>query len=213
MSASPRVKPADLVKDLDDLFLVDDDPVGFFQNLLELREIVGDLALARAAGDVIVDHAALNRSGPVKGIQRREVGEAIGFDAAQDIGHAATFKLEDARRQAFAKQFIGSGVVERQRFEVQLFAARFFNQLHAVVNDGERGEPEKIHFQQADFLQVVHRILGRDFILVALVKRNDFLQRLRARSPRPLRALRRGEQSLPGAIATCSRSAMRSSVF
>ena len=170
---------ADLVKDLDDLFLVDDDAVGLFQNLLELREIVGDLALARAAGDVIVDHAALNRSGTVKGIQRRQVGEAMGFDAAQDIGHAATFKLEDARRQAFAKQFIGSGVVERERFEVQLFPSRFFDELHAVVNGGERGEPEKIHFQQTDFLQVVHRILGRDFILVALVKRDDFLQRLR----------------------------------
>ena len=91
------------------------------------------------------------------------------LDAAQDVRHAAAFKLEDARRQSFAERLVGSGVVERQRFQVQFLTARLFDKLHAVVDDGERGEPEKIHLQQADFLEVVHGVLGGYFILVALV--------------------------------------------
>ena len=40
MSASPSEKSGQAVGDLHDLFLIQDDAVGFFQNVLQLRQFV-----------------------------------------------------------------------------------------------------------------------------------------------------------------------------
>src|SRR5271157_4060006 len=50
---------SDAVEDLDDLFLVDNYSVGFFENLLKLGKVVSHALLAALAGNVIIDHAAL----------------------------------------------------------------------------------------------------------------------------------------------------------
>ena len=89
------------------------------------------------------------------------------------------FKLEDAGGVAAREDRVGGSVVKRQTGKVNCHAAILLDQAHGVVEHGERGEAEKIHFQQADTLQRVHVVLRRDFILVRLVQRNDFRQRLR----------------------------------
>ena len=64
--------------------------------LLEFREHVLDRAAAPLALDEVVDHAALNRAGPIERVESGEVFNGVGLVAAQHIAHAAGFKLEDA---------------------------------------------------------------------------------------------------------------------
>ena len=66
------------------------------------------------AVDEIVHHAALNGAGAVEGVQRGEVFDACRLVSAQNIAHAARFKLKDAAGMAFRKNLVGLGIVERQ---------------------------------------------------------------------------------------------------
>ena len=142
-----------------------------------MRQVVGDAFAAQLAGDEIVDHA--HRPGTVEGVQGDQVGQAIGLGPAQDVRHAAAFKLEYPRRESFSQQLVGLAVVERHTGEIQPLAARRLDQLQAIIDHRQRGEPEEVHLEQADGFEIVHRVLRGDFILVALVKRDDFLERLR----------------------------------
>ena len=65
------------IGDLHHLFLVDDDAVGLFEDLLQLRQVVDDRLAAVLAVDEVVDHAALNRAGAVERVQRGQVFDAV----------------------------------------------------------------------------------------------------------------------------------------
>ena len=57
-----------LVRDLHDLFLIEDDAVGFFKQLLKFRQIVSDGLTAVLAIDKIGDHPTLDGAGTVKSV-------------------------------------------------------------------------------------------------------------------------------------------------
>ena len=63
-------KSSQTVRNLHHLFLVEDHAPSLGQNLLQLRQIVGDFLLPVFAGDEIVNHAALNRAGAVERVER-----------------------------------------------------------------------------------------------------------------------------------------------
>ena len=130
------------------------------------------------AGDEVVDHAALEGAGTVKRVQSHQVFEAGRLVAAQDFPHAVRLELEDATGGAAGKQLEGFGVIQRQVFQHQLHPAVLLNQLDGVRNHGQGGQAQEVHLEQADPLQVVHGELGDDFVLVGLVERNHFPQRL-----------------------------------
>ena len=48
----------------------------------------------------------------------------------------------------------------------------------AVVNDGQRGEPKKVHLEQAQLLDRFHVIGGDDFVVLAAADRHQFGERL-----------------------------------
>ena len=171
-----QAEPGDAGGNLDHLLLIHDHAVSFLENLLELRQVVGHPLAAQLARDEIVDHT--HRPGAVKGVQSNQVSEAVGLGAPQDVRHAAAFKLEYPRRQSLSEQLIGLAIVERHTREIQPLAARRFNQLQAVIDNRQRGKPQKVHLEQADGFEVVHRVLRGDFIFAALVQRHDFLQGL-----------------------------------
>ena len=111
--------------------------------------------------------------GRYKRVQRGEVFEARGLIAPQDVAHAVRLKLEDRRGVAAREKLISSHVVQRQRVQIDLLAAVLLDQLHGVVEHGERGQPQKIHLQQAEALERLHVVLRRDFIAVGLVNGNE----------------------------------------
>ena len=112
------------VRDLHHLFLIDDHAQRFLQNFFELRQFVLDFLAAVLAVDKVVDHAALNRAGAVKRIQRGEVFDRVRADICAARRACRGFKLEDAGGQSLVKNFlIGLGVFERKRFERDRHAA------------------------------------------------------------------------------------------
>ena len=169
-------KPRGTRGNLHHVFLIDNHAVGFFEDFFQFGQVVFDAFASELASDEIVDHAALNGPGPVERVQGRQVGQARGLGAPKDVRHPAAFKLEDARRQALAEELIGLGVVERPGVRVHFLAARLFNELQAVVNHCEGPQAQEVHLQEANLLQVFHRILGCDFVSAAFVKRNHFLE-------------------------------------
>ena len=171
-------KPGQAVGDLHHLFLIQNDAPGFGENLLQLRQIVGDFFLAVLAGDEVVDHAALNRAGTIQRVQRRQIFEARGLVTLQNVAHAVRFKLEYAAGLAAREQRVGFLVVELQAGEIDFHAAIFFDHAHGVVEHRQRGQAEEIHLEQTDALQRIHIVLRGDFFLVRLVQRYDFGERL-----------------------------------
>ena len=84
------------VGDLHDLLLIDDDAERLVQDLFELRQLVLDLAAAPLALDEVVDHAALDRPGPIERVQRRQVFNRVGLDSG--AAHRACRRTQTGRR-------------------------------------------------------------------------------------------------------------------
>ena len=63
--------------------------------------------------------------------------------------------------------------------EIDFDVAILLDHFDGVVENGERGEAEEIHFEEADTLEGVHVVLRGDFVAVGLVDGNEFGERLR----------------------------------
>ena len=172
-------KSGQAIGDLHDLLLIKNDAVGFFQDFLQFRQIVGDFFLAVLAGDEIVDHAALDGAGAIERVERGQVFEARGLITAQDVAHAAGLKLEDGGGIGACKKLIGGGIVERKRMEIDLHGAIGGDELHGIGENRERGQAEEIHLQQAEALESLHVVLRGDFFAIGFVERQQFGERLR----------------------------------
>ena len=131
------------------------------------------------AVDEVVDHAALNGAGAVEGVESGEIFDAGGLIAAKDVAHAVGFKLEDGGGVAAGEKFVGGFVVEGEAVEFDLYAAILLDHLYGVVEDGEGGEAEKVHLEEADALESVHVVLRGDFVAVGLVNGEEFGEGLR----------------------------------
>src|SRR5271157_614952 len=175
----PERETRQTIGDLHHLFLIEDDAVGFFEDVLELREFVGDFCLALFSIDEVVDHAALDGAGAVEGVEGGEVLDARGVIAAEDVAHTVGFKLKDGRGISAGEELVGGFVVEDAIVNFDFDAAVLLDHLDRVMQHGERGEAEEIHFEQADTLEGVHVVLRGDFVAVGLVNGNKLGERLR----------------------------------
>ena len=95
VGAAERVAGEHL-RDLHDLFLVEDHAVGRLEHRLQVRVQIVDGRAARVvlARDEVLDHARLQRAGPEQRDQRDDVAEAVGLQPPDQILHAARFELE-----------------------------------------------------------------------------------------------------------------------
>ncbi len=50
--------------------------------------------------------------------------------------------------------------------------------VERVADESQRAQPEEVHLEEADTLDLLHRPLGDDFVLLALVERHELGQRL-----------------------------------
>ena len=91
-----KLDPPQPVEDSHDLFLVDHDPVGLSQDVFHDWVFVLGLLSASLDVDVFVDHPAVERTGPVKGEDGDEVGEAVGLHLDEEVADARAVELEQA---------------------------------------------------------------------------------------------------------------------
>ena len=116
--------------------------------------------------DVVVDHARADRPRAEQGVQRDQVLEAIGLELAQDVLHARRLELEHARGARRLEKGVGRGVVQGKRLEVDRGPLVLADARHAVVQQGQRLQPEEVHLQKADAADLVHGVLRDDLVVL-----------------------------------------------
>ncbi len=114
--------------------------------------VVGRLAAVLHL-DVVVDHAAFERAGPIERVGGDDVAEMVGLHPLQQVANAAAFELEDAFGFAAAEQGERLRVVERKLVRIDPLAARLLDQLDRLGQDREVAQAEEIHLQQAGALR------------------------------------------------------------
>src|SRR6266540_294397 len=153
-------------RDLHDLFLVDDDAVGVLQDGLEQRVVVFDALAAVLAVDEVVDHAALERSGPVKSAHGDDVLEAVGAQLLQELAEPRRLHLEHAGDVGLGDHLVDRYVVERDERQVErrLASGRAVagDVVEAGGDHGQRLEAEEVEFHEAGLLDHVLVVLGDD---------------------------------------------------
>jgi len=145
---------ADDLSHLHHLLLVHHDAVGLRKHRLHSRVGIVE-RLAVLARDEIRDQ--LHRPRAVERNERDDVLETVGARLLQELAHAARFKLEHGRRVRAGENPVCARILERQRFQRQ--RRRGIEALHVAqrpVEDGQRGEPEKIEFDEPHRLHVFH---------------------------------------------------------
>ncbi|GBE03270.1 hypothetical protein BMS3Abin09_00182 [bacterium BMS3Abin09] len=171
------------MRDLHDLFLVKYDPVGLLEYLIQLRKLelckrAGRFFLARRffclfSLDILINHAASERSRPVKRDERDKVFEDLGFHSGQEVLHARTFELEHTGclscTQKYERNFIiDRDVLDREGYVIlPIFEFSCgINDLFGLINKGQGLKPQKVELQELDLLDGVHIELRGDSLIV-----------------------------------------------
>ena len=111
------------------------------------------------------------RAGTVERVQRDQVVEPLGLRLAQQLAHARALELEDAEGGAVPEHLVGLRVVERHGVDVEVDPFGPLDLVERVADQRERAQPQEVHLQEADALDLLHVPLGRDFVARALVER------------------------------------------
>ena len=160
-----------------DVFLVDEDPVRLLEVRLEQRVQVGDRLLPVLPADV--GGNVVHRSRPEEGDERRKVVDRGRSQVADVAPHAGRLELEDAGRLARGQQLERPGVVERNRFEVDVHPSVGTDKIHGTAQDREVGQAQEIELQQAQRLDRVHLELGHERVRVrCALEGHELCQRL-----------------------------------
>ena len=118
----------------------------------------GDLLLAGLALRVARD--VTHGPGPEERNESDEVLELGRFHLAQRLTHAGRLELEDTRRVTATEHRVRLVVVEREVRDVDIA-----DQGDRLVDDIEVAQPEEVHLEQAERLDVLHRELGHDLLV------------------------------------------------
>ena len=123
------------------------------------------------AGDVV------HRAGAVQRHDRDDVLEPVGLKLAQHVAHARTFKLEHAGRIAAAQHLECLRILQRDRRQVDLHAARADQPLRHR-QDGERLQPKEVELNQPRRFDIFHVELGDRHVGARIaVQRHQLVQR------------------------------------
>ncbi len=139
-----------------------------------------DGLLATLAAHVDVDDPALDGTRAVEPVGDGEVLERLRLHVDEHLLGARTLELEDAVGVGSPEERVGGLVVERQGVDVDVHAALRPDEVDGLLDDGQVGEAEKVHLEQADLLHAVHVELGDDRVAVGrgALQRHDVGQRL-----------------------------------
>ena len=123
--------------DLHYLFLIDDDPVGIFEDRLRKRMQVFVLLSAVLALDVFFRHPAIQRAGSVKRQDGHQIFETVGADLDGHLANARAFKLKHAGGIAVAQELVSFLVVQRETLQINFDSLGHLDELDAVVEQGQ----------------------------------------------------------------------------
>ena len=76
------------------------------------------------------------------------------------------------------QKLVGFLVIQLEVIEVNLITIDLANDPQTVINDGQVGQPQKVHLQQPHILDLRRRELSSDHTLLRHLQRNNINQRL-----------------------------------
>ena len=141
-----------------DLFLIDRDAVGILQILLHQRMVVGDRLVALLSRDKA--RYVLHRTWAVESIHGDQVGKTLGLERHEPLLHSVRLELEKAGSLAASEKLVGQLVVVRYLVRIEVDAP-LLQKRYAFLLDSKRLEPEEVHLQKANGLDVMAVILSR----------------------------------------------------
>ena len=144
--------------DLHHLLLVDDTPVGGFQDGRKLRAVVRNRIRVVFPADILGDE--IHGAGAVKGNSRNDILKTLRLQFLHEVFHARAFQLENAVRFSRSQGRVHCRIVVLHGFQADAFPAALFRHPQGVLDHGERPKPQEIHFQKPQLLQGSHRKLG-----------------------------------------------------
>ncbi len=132
---------------LDDLLLVNHDPIGVFQDVLEQRMGIFDLFLAMFARDKIRNE--LHGAGPVQGIHGNEVFDVAGLELDQPLAHSFRLELEGGNGITTLVERKCFLIVQADLINVDSLAMVFFNKRQGIFDNAQSFEAQKVHLEHA----------------------------------------------------------------
>ena len=127
-----------------DLFLINNDAVGFRANLLEEGVQVFDFFETLLALDIFRNE--LHRTRTIKRANGDDVFDAADIESFAATGDAATLHLENAQRFTPIVDIKSGFVVRGNGIDVEI-GIRNVNESHGFLHDRERAKPQEIHLQ------------------------------------------------------------------
>ena len=165
----------ELARDLQHLVLVDDDAVGGVEDLGEVGVGVADRFVAVLGANEARD--VVHGPGTVQRHHGRQVRQMGRFEVLHVAPHAPRLELEDAEGVARGEHRERRRVAVGQVDVVGALAGLVLHDGDRRLEDGEVGEPQEVHLEQADGGALVHRPLGHgDGALVVVLGAGGALQ-------------------------------------
>ena len=148
------------LQDQEHLVLVNDHAVCLVQQFFQAGVGIGDGRAPVLGLDKSVD--VLHWARPIESNHGGDVTQVGGFQLLDVALHPGAFQLEEVGCLARGKQFKRFLVVQRQAPEVYLDTPGLVQQLCCPVQDGQVGQPQEVHFEQAQLGHRVHGVLGHE---------------------------------------------------
>ena len=151
------------------LLLVNQDAIGLAGNGFEQRVLIFDLNLAVASFDEIRNQ--VHGTGTIQGNECRDVFHGTDLKFFAKITHAAGFQLEHPQRFRPIQKIISFLVVQRQVIDWDFYFVGLLHHLAGIADDGQGFEPKKIHFEQTQVPDRIHRVLRDQRPIFVLLQR------------------------------------------
>ena len=130
----PQRIAGEVLQNVQHLVLIDNDPVGFIQQLFHAGMGVGNLLPAVLGADKAVD--MLHGAGPVQGDHRRNIAQIRRLQLLDVPLHPGAFQLKQVGSVARPQQFVGRLIIQSQPAQVNADAPFLVQQLDGAIQDG-----------------------------------------------------------------------------
>ena len=164
----------EITHDLHDLLLIDQAAVGDVKDRRQFRAGIADMRRILLIVDIFRDR--VHRTRPIKRDPCDDIFEAGRLQIFHKLRHAAAFQLEHPTGVACGDHFVNARIVVIHFREIDLDAVIFLDHLQRVANDRQVAQAQKVHFEQAQFLDRRHRKLRRR-ALIRQIQRHIFIDR------------------------------------
>ena len=104
-----------------------------------------------------------------------DILKAVRLHFPYQIFHSLALQLKNPHGIHGTNQCIGFGIIQRYPHDIQLFISCRIDMLYDFINNRKVSQSQKIHFNQAELLQILHRKLCGTNALIHIDQRAHLL--------------------------------------